>query len=65
MALRYAEDSEWKAREAWQFGVVLADRSHWGRLRLSGDDRLRFVHSQSTQALEDTPVGTARETVCS
>lgn len=29
-------------------GVALVDRSHWGRLQVSGQDRLNFLHNQST-----------------
>ncbi|MBP0000688.1 MAG: folate-binding protein YgfZ [Cyanobacteria bacterium SID2] len=29
-------------------GVALVDRSHWGRIQMSGDDRLRFLHNAST-----------------
>ena len=32
------------AREA----VALCDRSHWGLLKISGEDRLRYLHNQST-----------------
>jgi hypothetical protein len=64
VALRYAEDTEWKAREAWRFGVVLADRSHWGRLRFSGKGRLDFLHAQSTQDLCHLDAGSLAQTVC-
>ena len=33
-------------------GVALYDRSHWGRLRLGGDDRLRFLHNQTTNDIQ-------------
>ncbi len=29
-------------------GVALYDRTHWGRIQISGSDRLRFLHNQST-----------------
>jgi tRNA-modifying protein YgfZ len=29
-------------------GVVVVDRTHWGRIMVSGEDRLRFLHNQST-----------------
>jgi glycine cleavage system aminomethyltransferase T len=61
--VRYDNDGEWKAREAWQYGVALTDRSHWGRLRLAGADRLRFLHAQSTQAIEGLQAGTGAQTV--
>ncbi|MDF5711208.1 MAG: folate-binding protein [Nostoc sp. S4] len=28
--------------------VAICDRSGWGRIKVSGDDRLRFLHNQST-----------------
>jgi tRNA-modifying protein YgfZ len=63
VAIRYAEDTEWKAREAWRYGVVLVDRSHWGRLRFSGDGRLEFLHAQSTQDLKQLATGKLAHTV--
>lgn len=36
------------AIQASREGVTLVDRSHWGRIRVSDDDRLRFLHNQST-----------------
>lgn len=42
----YGNDME--AMAALENGVALIDRSHWGRLRVSGEDRLRFLHGQST-----------------
>ncbi|MDZ8238771.1 MAG: folate-binding protein [Nostoc sp. ChiQUE01a] len=29
-------------------GVAICDRTAWGRIKVSGDDRLRFLHNQST-----------------
>jgi tRNA-modifying protein YgfZ len=29
-------------------GLAIADRSHWGKIVVAGDDRLRFLHNQST-----------------
>jgi hypothetical protein len=63
VAVRYAEDTEWKAREAWRYGVVLVDRSHWGRLRFSGDARLEFLHALSTQDLKELAAGKLAQTV--
>ncbi|MDM9379325.1 folate-binding protein YgfZ [Chlorogloeopsis sp. ULAP01] len=36
------------AIQAAQKGVAICDRSHWGRIKVSDDDRLRFLHNQST-----------------
>ena len=46
-------------------GVVLVDRSHWGRLRVSGADRLKFLHGQSTAHFLGLQPGQGMDTVCS
>ena len=61
--VRFYRTTEANAKQAWQTGVALADRSHWGRLRLSGRDRLQFLHSQSTQDLASLEAGQGAETV--
>jgi tRNA-modifying protein YgfZ len=35
-------------RQALQHRAALYDRSHWGRVQLTGEDRLRFLHNQTT-----------------
>ncbi len=35
-----------KVLEALQTGVALADRSHWGRIRVAGNGRMAFLQSQ-------------------
>lgn len=42
-------------------GCVLLDRSHWRVLRLSGNDRRRFLHSQCTNEFVDAPAGALRD----
>ncbi len=37
-----------QAVAALESGVVLVDRSHWGRIRVHGEGRANFLHSQST-----------------
>ncbi len=37
--------------------TLLFDLSHWGIIRVEGEDRLRFLHSQGTNAFEDTTEG--------
>jgi folate-binding protein YgfZ len=44
-------------------GVALCDRRHWGRLQLSGDDKLRFLHNQSTNDFQRLQPGRGCETV--
>ncbi|WP_404786416.1 YgfZ/GcvT domain-containing protein [Altericista sp. CCNU0014] len=43
--------------------VAIYDRSHWGRLRLGGGDRLTFLHNQSTNDLKRLQPGQGCETV--
>lgn len=44
-------------------GVALCDRSHWGRILVSDDDRLRYLHNQSTNDFQSLKVGTGCDTV--
>lgn len=37
-----------QALKAARDGVALCDRSHWGLLKISDDDRLHYLHNQST-----------------
>jgi glycine cleavage system aminomethyltransferase T len=59
----YGEDNDRRAAEAWQHGVVLVDRSHCGRLRLAGGDRLNFLHGQSTADINRLKPGQLCDTV--
>ncbi len=43
--------------------VILCDRSHWGYLELSGGDRLRYLHNQSTNDFYRLQSGQGCETV--
>lgn len=52
-----------QARQAVETGVALCDRSHWGRIRVSGGDRLRFLHNQTTNAFQGLQPGQGCETV--
>jgi glycine cleavage system T protein len=49
--------------EAARRGVGLVDRSHVGRLRLTGEDGLDLLNRLSTNELEDLAVGQGRSTV--
>ncbi len=44
-------------------GVVLVDRSHWGLLEMTGADRLRFIHNQTTNAFTQRQPGEGCDTV--
>lgn len=41
----------------------IIDRSHWGRIQVSGDDRLRFLHNQTTNDLQSLKPGQGCDTV--
>jgi folate-binding protein YgfZ len=44
-------------------GWVVCDRSHWGLIELSGADRLRFLHNQTTNAFNGRQPGEGCDTV--
>jgi hypothetical protein len=44
-------------------GVAVCDRSHWGRIRVSDDDRIRFLHNQSTNDFHSLKPGQGCDTV--
>ena len=43
--------------EAVSTTTLLADKSHWGVIRVKGEDRLRFLHSQGTNSFERADKG--------
>lgn len=51
------------AIEAARQGVALADLSHWGLLKISDSDRLRFLHNQSTNNFQILKPGEGCDTV--
>lgn len=51
------------ALQAAQAGVALCDRSHWGRLQLTGADRLNFLHNQSTNDFKALQPGQGCDTL--
>lgn len=51
------------ALQASQEKVVLCDRSHWGRIQVSDDERLRFLHNQSTNDFQQLKPGQGCDTV--
>jgi hypothetical protein len=42
---------------------LIYDRSHWGLLRISGEDRLRYLHNQSTNNIQQLKSGQGCDTV--
>jgi folate-binding protein YgfZ len=51
------------AIQAARQGVALIDLSHWGRLKISDDDRIRFLHNQSTNDFQRLKPGQGCDTV--
>jgi hypothetical protein len=44
-------------------GAALCDRSHWGRIQLTGSDRIRYLHNQSTNDFYQLQPGQGCDTV--
>ena len=51
------------AIQAVKEGVAVCDRSSWGRIRVSDDDRIRFLHNQSTNDFQILKPGQGCDTV--
>ncbi|MBW4432831.1 MAG: folate-binding protein [Pelatocladus maniniholoensis HA4357-MV3] len=51
------------AIEAAKTTVAICDRSHWGRIKVSDDERLRFLHNQSTNDFQTLQPGQGCDTV--
>ncbi len=51
------------AIQAVREGVALYDRSHWGLLIICDDDRLRYLHNQSTNDFQQLKPGQGCDTV--
>lgn len=51
------------AIQAVETGVAVYNRSHWGRIKVSDNDRLRFLHNQSTNDFERLKPGQGCDTV--
>ncbi|MFN4955204.1 MAG: YgfZ/GcvT domain-containing protein [Aphanizomenon sp.] len=51
------------AIQAAREGVAVSDRTHWGRIRISDDDRIRFLHNQSTNDFQSLKSGQGCDTV--
>ncbi|BBD55631.1 CAF17-like 4Fe-4S cluster assembly/insertion protein YgfZ [Planktothrix agardhii] len=52
-----------EAITATKQGVAIYDRSYWGLLKISGADRLRFLHNQSTNSIQSFKPGEGCDTV--
>lgn len=52
-----------EALKAAQNGVAICDRTHWGLIKVTGGDRIRFLHNQSTNNFERLKPGEGCDTV--
>ncbi|KAK7399678.1 hypothetical protein VNO78_10866 [Psophocarpus tetragonolobus] len=52
-----------EALDAVDNGIVVVDLSHFGRIRVSGEDRIQFLHNQSTANFESLHEGQGCDTV--
>ncbi|NRB08242.1 MAG: folate-binding protein YgfZ [Richelia sp.] len=57
------ENQDIAAIRAVETGLALYDRSHWGRIKISDSDRLRFLHNQSTNDFLSLQPGQGCDTV--
>ncbi|NJO72812.1 MAG: folate-binding protein YgfZ [Leptolyngbyaceae cyanobacterium RM1_406_9] len=55
--------NESAALQAVRAGVAVCDRSHWGRILISGADRIRFLHNQTTNDFNRLQPGQGCDTV--
>ena len=51
------------ALEAIKDGAIVCDRSHWGLMKITGEDRLRYLHNQSTNDFAKLQPGEGCDTV--
>jgi len=56
-------DNETQVRAAIENSIAICDRSHWGMLKITGEDRLRYLHNQSTNDFEKLQPGQGCDTV--
>ncbi|MFS0518292.1 YgfZ/GcvT domain-containing protein [Nostoc sp. UIC 10607] len=57
------DDKDAAAIQAAKEGVAICDRTAWGRIKVSGDDRLNFLHNQSTNNFQILKPGQGCDTV--
>ncbi|PZO43061.1 MAG: folate-binding protein YgfZ [Shackletoniella antarctica] len=60
---RDTDNHDTEALAAASTGAVLCDRSHWGLIELTGGDRLRFLHNQTTNTFTQRQPGEGCHTV--
>ena len=61
VALGFNNDD--RALAAIDNGVAICDRSNWGIIKITGSDRLRYLHNQSTNDFENLKSGESCDTV--
>ena len=61
VALSFNNDEQ--ALAAIENEVAICDRSHWGVIKITGEDRLRYLHNQSTNDFEKLQPGESCDTV--
>ncbi|MEH2044432.1 CAF17-like 4Fe-4S cluster assembly/insertion protein YgfZ [Nostoc sp.] len=57
------DDQDAAAIQAARVGVAICDRTAWGRIKVAGDDRLNFLHNQSTNNFQILKPGQGCDTV--
>ncbi|MBD1924788.1 folate-binding protein YgfZ [Trichocoleus sp. FACHB-90] len=57
------DDKSAAAIQAVRDSVAVCDRSHWGRIQVSDDDRIRFLHNQTTNNFQSLQPGQGCDTV--
>lgn len=57
------DDQDTAAIQATRVGVAICDRTAWGRIKVAGDDRLNFLHNQSTNNFQILKPGQGCDTV--
>ncbi|MEH2456817.1 CAF17-like 4Fe-4S cluster assembly/insertion protein YgfZ [Nostoc sp.] len=57
------DDKDTAAIQAAKEAVAVCDRTAWGRIKVSGDDRLNFLHNQSTNNFQILKPGQGCDTV--
>jgi folate-binding protein YgfZ len=63
MTISTIDGQDRTAIQAIQAGVAVCDRSHWGRIQIADDDRLRFLHNQTTNDFHNLKPGQGCDTV--
>ncbi len=59
--LSFGQDQ--KALSVLETRSIVCDRSHWGLIELTGEDRLHFLHNQTTNNLQSLKKGQGMDTV--